>query len=80
MSKVTVQVYLDRPTQPGDEPVVAVVSRKEAAKSVERSFRLPVDVAVAVEQLAEQDQRSMNNMAAVLLREALTARGVIPQT
>lgn len=51
-----------------------VVSKRKAAEAVERSFRLPPDVAIAIEQLGEQEQRSMNNMTAVLLREALTAR------
>lgn len=81
MSKVTIEVYVGGgDTAPAEDAPAVTVGRKKAAESVERSFRLPVDVALAVEQLAEQDQRSMNNMAAVLLREALTARGVIPQT
>lgn len=50
--------------------------KKEDAKSVERSFRLPPDVAKGLDQLALRDQRSVNNMAGVLLREALTARGL----
>lgn len=52
------------------------VKPRNGAPSVERSFRLPPEVASGVDELARKDQRSMNNMAAVLLREALTARGM----
>lgn len=79
MKRLMVKGYVDVVTD-DEEPIVAVVSKRKAAEAVERSFRLPPDVAVAIEQLGEQEQRSMNNMAAVLLREALTARGWWSQT
>lgn len=41
---------------------------------VQLTFRLPVDVHQSVKVLAEQEERSLNNMLIRLLREALAGK------